>query len=172
MLNTYGIRSINRETFNTVNHDALFFPRVVRNIAVTALRVNNAIFNVLGYIPGVSTISGCVRMTTGLAMIAVTLAIGDRNSDEGVIIGRWYDEALLTGIAQTARGALEAFVPFGWAANAALDVVATFINLPKEMVASMACEECMYGGSIDDASHVRPHDDVDYPFPLFLLHLA
>lgn len=35
-LNTYGIRSINRETFNTRYHDNLYFPKELRDIVVTA----------------------------------------------------------------------------------------------------------------------------------------
>jgi len=166
MLNTYGIRSVNRETFNTRYHDDLYFPRPVRDAVVTALRVNNAVLNVLGYIPGVSLGSGCVRMAVGVGIIGVTLAIGDRNARSGAIIGRWYDEAILTGIAQIARGALEAFVPFGWVLNAAFDVIATPFNLAKETQGSLACEGCMMGG------HVRPHEDTSYPFPLWFLQLV
>ena len=166
-LNTYGIRSINRETFNTKYHDNLYFPKEIRDIVITALRIHNGILNVLGYIPGVSTVSGSIRMATGLIIVCVTLAIGDRNAMEGAIVGRWYDEALGTGMAQIVRGALEALVPFGWVANAALDVIATPINLSKEVEGSMACEGCMRGGS-----HARPHDDADYPGPLGILHLV
>lgn len=169
MLNTYGIRSVNRETFNTRYHDNLCFPRPLRNAVVTALRVNNAVLNVLGYIPGVSLVSGCVRMAVGVGIIAVTLAIGDRNTSSGAIVGRWYDEAILTGIAQIARGALEAFVPFGWVANAALDVIATPFNLAKEVEGSLVCRGCMNN---EENGHVRPHDDANYPFPLWFLHLV
>lgn len=58
------------------------------------------------------------------------------NATQGAIIGHWYDEALLTGITQIARGALEAFVPFGWVANASLDAIATIYNLGKELSAA------------------------------------
>lgn len=167
-MNTYGIHSVHRETFNTRYHDNLYFPRPLRNAVVTALRINNAVLNVLGYIPGVSLISGCVRMFVGMVIVGITLAVGDRNAREGAIIGRWYDEAVLTGIAQIARGALEAFIPFGWVANAALDVIATPMNLSNEVVGSMICEGCMEGGG----NHITPHHDVDYPFPLQLLKLA
>ncbi|WP_154017919.1 hypothetical protein [Candidatus Protochlamydia phocaeensis] len=133
---------------------------------MTALRINNAVLNVLGYIPGVSVVSGCVRMAIGAGIIGVTLAIGDRKASSGDIIGRWYDEAIGTGIAQIVRGALEAIVPFGWVANATLDVIATPFNLSKEIEGSSVCAGCMMG------SHVSPHSDVDYPFPLWLLHLV
>ncbi|MGD2169886.1 MAG: hypothetical protein PVI40_06565 [Chlamydiota bacterium] len=169
MFNTYGIRSVTRETFNTRFNEALFFPRPLRNIAVTALRINNFFLNILGYIPGTSTISGCIRMVIGLAIVSITASIGDRNAESGAIIGRWYDEAILTGIAQIARGTLEATVPFGCIVNGILDVVATPLNINKEIYHSVACH-----GSIDIGyrTHMHPHDEVSYPFPLFLLHLA
>ncbi len=169
MLNTFGLRSVNRETFNMRYHDPLQFPKPIRDIVVTALRIHNGVLNVLGYIPGVSAISGCVRMLTGAAIVLVTLAIGDRNAHIGAIIGRWYDEALLTGVTQVARGALEALVPFGWVANAVLDVIATPFNVMKEVEGSFTCDECMSGGA---PGEVRPHQDVNYPFLLSFLHLA
>lgn len=165
-LNTYGIRSINRKSFNTRYHDGLYFPKEIRDIVVTALRVHNGILNVLGYIPGVSLVSGSIRMATGFAIVCVTLTIGDRNAMRGAIIGHWYDEAIGTGLAQIVRGALEAFVPFGFIANAVLDVVATPINLANELEGSMACEGCM------SESHTRPHEDVNYPGPLGILHFV
>lgn len=169
MFNTYGIRSINRDTFNSKYHDNLHYPRIQRNIVVTALRLNNAVLNVSGYIPGVSLVSGCARMAIGTGIIVTTLAIGERKASEGIIIGRWYDEAIGTGIGQIARGVLEALVPFGWVANAALDVIATPLNLTKEVEASIVCEECMTGGQ---SGHVRPHNDVNYPLPFCLLHVV
>ncbi|PIS00961.1 MAG: hypothetical protein COT84_04885 [Chlamydiae bacterium CG10_big_fil_rev_8_21_14_0_10_35_9] len=169
MLNTYGIRSINTKTFNTRFNEALFFPRPLRNIAVTALRINNFALNILGYIPGVSIISGCIRMVIGLAIVSITTAIGDRNAESGAIIGRWYDEAILTGIAQIARGTLEATVPFGCIVNGILDVIATPFNITKEIYHPIECQESIDRGYF---THNRPHPEVSYPFPLFLLHLA
>lgn len=163
-MNTFGIRSINSETFNTRYNDNLDFPRPLRNAVITALRIHNAVLNVLGYIPVVQNISGCVRMATGLAIIGVTLAIGNRNATSGAIVGRWYDEAILTGIAQITRGALEALVPFGWVANAALDFIVTPYNLTKEFEGSFTSDRA--------EAYVSPMEDVDYPFPLMLLHVV
>lgn len=168
MLNAYGICSVNRHTFNTRYHDNVYMPRALRNVVITALRIHNGILNVLGYIPTISPISGCVRMTTGLGIIAATLAMGKRHATEGAIIGHWYDEALLTGIAQVARGALEAVVPFGWILNAISDVAATPLNLINQVEGSMACEECMGGGR----NHVTPHGDANYPLLLNFLYLV
>ena len=65
-------------------------------------------------------------------IIGLTLVVGDRYAPRGVIIGRWYDEALNTGMAQVVRGALEAIGLMGWIANATLDIIATPINLGRE----------------------------------------
>ena len=165
-MNTYGLRSINTNTFNLKWHTNYVYPQQVRNALVTFLKVHNLTLNILGYIPGVSVVSGCVRMKTGLIMCAVTLAIGERNATEGKIIGHWYDEALLTGITQIARGALEAFVPFGWVANASLDTIATIYNVRKELSASSLYIRYM------QYDHHGPYPDPEYPFPFWLLHLA
>jgi hypothetical protein len=99
-------------------------------------------------------------------MCGVTLAVGERNAMQGAIIGHWYDEALLTGITQIGRGVLEAFVPFGWIANASLDTVATVWNIAKELGNTSVCTGCMR-----HANH-GPYSDPEYPFPLSLLHLV
>ena len=167
MANTWGICSVNPKTFNTNYHESFTFPRPLRNLVVTALRINNSILNIAGYIPGVSNISGCVRMAIGTTIVGVTLAIGERNAMQGPIIGRWYDEALTTGISQIARGAFEAFIPAGHITNLVMDTIATPLNLSTQIEGSLACEECMYGNS-----HVKPHRDAEYPFPFSLLKLV
>jgi len=163
-MNTWGLRSINCDTFNTKYHSDYFYPKEFRDIVVTALRLTNLTLNVLGYIPAVSFFSGMARIGVGLSICALTLAVGQRNAQQGIIIQHWYDEALLTGISQIARGVLEAFVPFGWAANAALDLFGTFSNLTKECQLASTCPGCMAY-----ASH-GPHPDADYPLPLFWLY--
>jgi len=165
-MNTYGLNSINNATFNLKWHTNYVYPQPVRNAVVTFLKVHNLILNILGYIPGVSVISGCLRIGSGLLMCVVTLAIGERDAIQGAIIGHWYDEALLTGIAQVARGILEAFVPFGWIANASLDVVGTASNFGKQLTVASTCAGCM------GYTNHGPHPDPKYPFPFWLLHLA
>ncbi|HEV3269298.1 MAG TPA: hypothetical protein VGZ69_01465 [Candidatus Rhabdochlamydia sp.] len=59
MLNNYEIRSVNRDTFNMRYHDHLNFPRPLRN----------AVLNASGYIPGVSLVSGCARMSIGAGIV-------------------------------------------------------------------------------------------------------
>lgn len=165
-MNTYGLHSINTHTFNLKWHTNYTYPQQLRNIVVTLFRVHNFSLNILGYIPGVSFVSGCVRMGTGLLMCAVTLKIGDRNATEGAIIGHWYDEALRTGVTQIARGALEAFVPFGRIVNGVFDVVGTICNLTGEAVAASVCTGCM------GYENHGPHPDVNYSGILMFLKLA
>lgn len=166
MLNTYGIRSVNRNTFNPEPYDDVFFLRAKRNVVVTALRINNVVLNVLGYMPAVSFVSGCVRMAIGASIIGITLIIGDPKAHSGAITGRFYREAILTGVAQIARGALEALVPFGWVANVALDFLATPFNLKTEFKESRACPS----GCMDCDKHA--HKDPNYPFPFQILYVA
>ncbi len=129
MFNTFGVFSVNPTTFN-IRYDTNYtYPKESRDQVVTALKVHNLLLNILGYIPGVNLISGAIRILTGAVMVGFTLAIGNRNAHEGLIIRHWYDEAILTGIAQMARGALEAFAPFGRMVNGALDIIGTGINV-------------------------------------------
>ncbi len=110
--------------------------------------------------------SGCVRMLAGLSIALVTLVIGERNAEQGLIIGRWYDEALLTGVAQVARGGIEAFAPYGRTINLSLDVVGTVVNLATEFM-TISARECP---SI--VSHYHAYPDPSYPFPFQLLYLV
>ena len=165
IMNTYGLRSINTNTFNLKNDTNYTYPQQNRNALVTFLKVHNLILNILGYIPGVSLGSGCVRMAIGLSICILTLAVGEPKVNQGGIIGgHWYNEALLTGITQIARGALEALVPFGRVVNASLDVIATIYNLGLEVVVN----SFTYTGG--EVPHTYP--DPKYPFPFFLLHLV
>lgn len=166
MLNTYGLRSINTDTFNLKWQTGYTYPQAARNVVVTLLKVHNLTLNVLGYIPGVSVVSGSFRIGTGLLMCAATLAIGERDAQTGVIIGHWYDEALLTGAAQVGRGILEAFVPFGSMVNLTLDSVGTALNAAVEVGHALVCPECM--GYTTNG----PYPDPSYPLPFAFLHLV
>jgi hypothetical protein len=166
-MNTFGLRSINADTFNLKWHTNYVYPQAGRDVVLSLLRIHNLTLNILGYIPGISFFSGCTRMVTGLLFTATTLAIGDRNARAGIIIGHWYDEALLTGIAQIARDALEALAPFGRIINATLDITATFYNLAREFSQVPICpEECE-----EYLNHHR-YSDPEYPLPLWPLYLA
>lgn len=165
-MNTYGLRSVNADTFNLKWNTNYSYPHQARNVIVTFFKVHNLTLNILGYIPGVSVVSGCVRIGTGLLICAVTLTVGQKDAKQGVIIGHWYDECMLTGVAQIGRGVLEAFVPFGRIANAYLDGIATFWNIRKELGNAPVCTCCM-----DYANH-GPYPDPKYPFPFSLLNFV
>lgn len=168
-LNTWGFRSINRATFNLRENDSLHMPLQLRNIVITALRIWNIVMNILGYIPGVQVISGALRMVVGIAIVGFTASIGDRNATSGAIIGRWYDEAVNTGMAQIVRGAFEALIPFGFVANGVLDIIATPLNIYTEIHRSTGHAHGSMGMGFGSAG---PYPDIEYPFPLGLLHLA
>ena len=163
-MNTWGLRSINIETFNQQCNSPLTYPRQARNCLVSFLRTHNLVLNILGYIPITQFFSGLTRMGTGLSIVVLTLCVGNRRADQGLIIGRWYDEALLTGICQIARGALEALVPFGWVINAGLDAGFTVLNLFREgmTLTDAAPDVCAF----------CPHPDPQYSFPFSVLSLA
>lgn len=176
-LNTYGLRSINAETFNTYRHRESYIPENTRSMAVTALRINNLTLNILGYIPGVRQISGIVRMGIGSGIILFTLALGSPTASEGLIIGHWYKEAVATGVAQIARGAFEAFVPFGWIVNASLDTIGTLVNV----ITDAARAPYLGGLSDEEIEEVKaeyanrtapPWGDVKYPFPFRILEIV
>lgn len=168
-----SLRSINAESFNTHGTPNAYLPRNLRDFANTLLRINNLVLNVLGYIPGIAQISGCIRMGIGCCIVAFTLALGSPKENEGLIIGRWFSEALLTGTAQIARGALEAFIPFGRQINMSLDGIGTILNLRTECLHAPS-----YGEYVDRMMEIDaeipgpPYRDPNYPFPLELLKLA
>lgn len=155
-MNTYGLYAVNMSTFNGTSSDT--YPKPARNVVVTLFKFHNLTLNILGYIPGISAVSGCVRMGTGCILCVVTLLFGNRNAHQGLISKHFYDEALLTGITQIARGAFEALVPFGRVVNTSLDTICTFYNFSQGMVSG-----CCTG---------RAHSNPIYPFPFWLLDLA
>lgn len=165
-MNTYGLFSVNVGTFNRREGSDLTYPQEMRNVLVTFLKIHNLTLNILGYIPGISSVSGCVRIGTGVAMCAFTLAVGDPKARQGVIIGHWYNEALLTGITQVARGVLEAFVPFGWIMNASLDAPSTIVNL-RTVFNDITRQSHPFAGV-----NYNPYADPEYPLALCPLYLA
>lgn len=178
-LNTYGLRSINIESFNARGPDdngeiIEYIPLKIRNFVNTSLRISNLTFNILGYIPGINQISGCVRMGLAGTALLLTLVLGSPLAKDGLIVGRWYNEALITAIAQIARGALEAFVPFGPRINLYLDISGSFLNFASEIsYSSLYDEKVEYAF---DKNGVRfqlpPYFDPNYPAFLFPLRLV
>lgn len=163
MLNTWGLRSINSATFNQSRSHTLTYPKENRDVIITLFRVHNCVLDVLGYIPAVSTVSGSVRMCTGLAICVVVLLVGQATiqpGEEGNIVGVWYYEALATGVAQITRGAFEAFVPFGRIINLSLGAIGTVVNLAHEIHYIH-----MEGGSVvhtPGTEHLKPYGEAPY----------
>jgi hypothetical protein len=141
------------------NYEEWLIPAGVRNCVNTLLRINNLLFNALGYFPETKRISGLIRMGIGCSIVVVTLAIGTPIGGPGPITGRWYGEALKTGIAQIFRGSMEALMPYGSVVNACLDVLGTMINIRAER-------------HFDPSVHPRHHPDPSYWLPFQLLRLV
>ena len=186
--NTYGLRSINAYTFNGAhkNHisqrpcqgckskeygyisteectyETWKIPARVRNYVNTLLRINNLIFNVLGYFPRTREISGLMRMGIGFSIIVVTLGIGTPTVGPGYIVGRWYGEALLTGIAQIFRGSMEALTSYGCIVNGYLDFLGTLSNIDADGLSALS--------TLSENSY--DHPDPDYWLPFQFLRLV
>jgi hypothetical protein len=172
MLNTWGLCSIRDTTFNLKHHTnyGSSFSRQNRDVIVTGLRIHNICLDILGYFRDVSGISGYIRMFSGLTLCVVTLTVGNRRAQEGFLIQHWYDEALVTGLSQIARGALEAFIPYGRVINLSLGFIATLLPYPQDRYwDTSACLRC------SNFKNHRPLDDTMYPsndFLRSLLHFA
>ncbi len=167
-MNTYGLHSINVNTFNLSWNSSLYYPQKARNVVVTVFRIHNLTLNILGNLSTTRFYSGCTRIAIGVSICAVTLVRGDRHAQQGAIIGRWYDEALLTGMAQIVRGILEAFIPNGQLVNASFDVIATVFNLGSEVTTECACPRCF----AQQGGPVGPYPEPQYPLPFWPLYLA
>ena len=53
---TYGLFSINAFTFKIDSPEQRIWAKPLRDVATTALRVNNAALHILGYMPAISPI--------------------------------------------------------------------------------------------------------------------
>lgn len=183
-MNTYGLMSINTTTFNNQKNDPIFTPQNLRDPFVTALRIHNATLNILGYIPAVSTISGSIRILTGVVLFVISQKYGHLSTDtKGLFIGRFFIEAQATAIAQIGRGCLEAFVPYGRYVNIGLDVVGTINNWIQSQLWEFetntpyaSCSECK-DEDRSPGDHIHnggtfAHPNPRYPFylkPLLLV---
>jgi hypothetical protein len=127
-MNTYGLLTINVNTFNTKKNSYFLYSSENRDALITILKAHNLTLNVLGYIPGISIFSGSARIGSGFFMCAASIAFCEQSKMDG-----WRKEALLTGVTQLTRGTLEAFVPFGQVVNAYLDAGATVYNLAQKI---------------------------------------
>jgi hypothetical protein len=167
--NTYGIRAT-WDAFNQSHQHSYIYPRNARNVVVTSLRVHNLCLSLLGYIPGVSLYSGSIRMITGAILCMATLMVGNRDAEEGIIIGPWYTEALRTGATQIVRGFFEAIGPLGYFVNAELDCGMSVMNFFREGM-QKADTAPQHRIRYPNAKH-GPLLDPQYPKPLWVLYLA
>ncbi len=187
--NTFGLFSVRESTFNVLPHTNDAYTQQTRDIAVTCLRVHNLILNILGYIPGVSLVSGFVRMGTGLLMCSIS-----QFADEKLISGRLRQEIFDTGFFQIARGCLEvsplwtcscslkAFTVFGRSIPVAqsglaiLDASVTILNVMQVMEDKQMRKTGEYGehdcSDCEEYVHHKPYPDIQYPFPLSILYLV
>ncbi|MEM8629029.1 MAG: hypothetical protein AAGF04_03030 [Chlamydiota bacterium] len=157
--NTYGLFSINEYSFNKQYAVLEGYDEKQRNQFVTALRIFNLSFNILGYIPLVSSFSGACRIGVGLSFVCQGLyyrGIGkgeylledstfsegdelcpspDNKCSPAPTLQIHHKEAISTGISHIARGILE-ILPLGKFVNGGLDCAATYLNLfyPKSPI--------------------------------------
>src|SRR5687768_3373199 len=161
--NTWGLRSIRTDSFNEPKDGSGNQTPFDRSLLVTVLRVHNLVLNVLGYIPGISFYSGHVRMATGLAMCAVAQLHLKNNND--IYMEEYYVETLQTGIAQIARGALEAYFQYGPYFNAFLDVSSTLVNVFKEYTLRKGSDDFLINTEYAE-------ENPQYPLPLRFLYVV
>ena len=153
-MNTYGLLSVNQHTFNTSIHDDWYYPREMRNIVVTLLRVHNLVLNVAAFTTYHVT-GSYIRICSGIVMAMTTLLFGDPNALSGMIIGRWYYEAISTAIMQIIRGLLDLY--FAGFINLVLDIVFSLFNLAVFLL---------------EERDTVAHNDVQYPLVFSWLYLV
>ncbi|MDF2549138.1 MAG: hypothetical protein K0S07_205 [Chlamydiales bacterium] len=163
MLGTYGLCSINCTTFNQSLYDHRTWPKAERDLVFKVLKVRNAVFDTLGYIPGVSILSGLGRVAAGALMLHWVLRDGNPDANEGAYSGRFYFEARNQAIAQIARGILEISV-VGIAVNIALGCVGTFAHLPE-----ILNESCNFYPYLCEGAGTSPHKNPDFAYGLLNL---
>ncbi len=168
-MNTYGIRSVNSDSFCYKMHaDASNneFLKNTRNIIVTIYKVHNFILNILGYIPFFCVYSGAIRAGTALLTKAIILAHNLYFDGSNESIKKWKDEAEVTANTQFARAALEAFLPFGHVVNFYLDGFGTIKNISAELYSVVISK--IWGENLE----YQKNKDPQYPFPLGFLNIV
>ncbi|MBN2479402.1 MAG: hypothetical protein JXA94_04165 [Parachlamydiales bacterium] len=145
MFNTYGLHSINDQTFHIDLIQGELPLKAQRKSVYTALKLNNLVFNFIGYLPYYSKVSGSLRMGLWFAaMFAPNLLKSERISPKdgpnklfkkiqtelkSEAIKPWIKEYYSTCALQIIRGFLESFYPNGKIANLLFDVISTPINM-------------------------------------------
>ncbi len=133
-MNTWGLLSINETTFNLPKLESKFsnpfFPKALRNVVYTVLKISNLVFNFFAYfVPAASLITGSLRIGCFAIVLTATLFIGTPHAKQGALIEPWYSEAKSTAICQITRGALEILGTYGKMVNLGLDIIATPYNI-------------------------------------------
>lgn len=133
--NTWGLRSVNHGSFNNkIIHDVEFvYSKEERDLFIKILKIHNFVLDILGYIPGVSIISGCIRILTGFTFYVFNIMGSNPHANDGQLFsGPNFDEAINTAKAQMIRGAIEA-MPYAKILNLFLDIIATNENTQKDL---------------------------------------
>jgi hypothetical protein len=195
-MNVYGLFAVNKTAFNLhidnldMNRKFIFPDKGLRNIIVTSLRIHNSTLNILGYIPGVSLFSGCVRILSGsaictyalsavladlcayLVLFIFTLGNAKLHPKRDEMMGHFLREGLLTGITHIARGVFEAFIPFGFIVNASLDIIGTVYNISRIRYADKEGISDWIGYVNSKINLQSSYENPEYPLPFKLLYLA
>ena len=123
--NTFGIFPINQHTFNRNNQTKVTYPQGVRDIVINSFAVYTLSLNMLSYTK-FYRIAAIARCLVGASFYLFTVCVGNRDAKRGLIIGHFYDEAIVTGVAQVARGMVDLWASNRAAVNAGLDLVSSF----------------------------------------------
>lgn len=163
MFNTYGLRSVNTLSFNDRCHYTST-TREFRNFVVTLLRVHNIYFNIFGYMPIASLITGINRSVNGFFMIFSSFGVGVYiKKREHPLVNKtkhFLNELTITGVAQVFRGVCEMAFPFGQLINLSLDIIATPINVSKDIEGAQICSQCLKNKT---KALYAPLPDANYP---------
>jgi hypothetical protein len=125
LCNTWGLNSINSDTFSNRRDGHHTFDLLP---LLCVLKVSTFALDVLGYIPGVASISGGLRL--GGALLGGALV--ELGIKAKLIIGPYVAEARGTIRAQALRGILEMIPFYGQVVNGTLDLLHTPTNLVRE----------------------------------------
>jgi hypothetical protein len=159
MYNTFGLHSINANTFNpAIENEKTDFSSESRDTLLLIARVSNTVLHLLEWIPFTCVIAGTARMCTGAAVAGLTLFAGQHG-----LSGKLYEESLETGIAQVARGFAVTTGPTARIALFVLDVLLTQRNIESTITAQ---------NSDSHSYHTIPYKEVPYSPHLFILYFG
>jgi len=138
MFNTYGIFSINQTSFENDFYKRIIMPPKIRSNLISLLKINNLVFNSLGYFKSLSYYSGISRILISYFAIFIPQSI--ENDFINSLIKPWEHETHKTFIFQIIRGCTEAFIPCSLQINLIMDVVSSFFNFSKRRCSNDLCD--------------------------------